>query len=181
MNHDRNEVIMGQFYIDDVRKVSGELKLSGPETELILRDKEFFHIHPNSPDIYGYSTKEHHLSLFQCAVGTHGRSLHGPSSHCSCEILPHYVLIGDRHLERNQKEIRSVQFITDDTVALFNDYCAFGTVVASDLLLKNLLDKDDQYVRENFPEHHTQTEKTVGGASINSILYRQNRDHQHLH
>ncbi len=166
MNHVRDEVMLGQFYVDDERKVSGELKLSGPETELILRDKEFFHIRPNSTDIFGYSTKERCLSLYQCVVGTQGRSFLGPSSHCTCEIFPHYVLIGDRHLERNQKEIRSVQFTTDDTVALFNDHSAFGTVVASDLLLKNLLNEDDRYIRENLPEYHTPTEKTVGEQAL---------------
>ena len=125
------ETRTGKFTISAHRTLSGELRVAGRESLLVLHDDEFFHV-GNEPSlcITGRLNDLMKVTLVDCVkvIGT-STSIQGDVRAYSAELFPNFVLVGRNHLNPDDRAIRSIDFTLEDGFTLFYDFDAFGSVI----------------------------------------------------
>lgn len=118
----------GNFTLPAGTEVYGELKLAGLKTSLHLHSKQRF---PTN-DI-----RDHHVtgvlhdltkvSLIDCLAPTEPAFVEqGTDVYYYADVFPHFVILGDDHLDPRKRVISAVEFLIDDASVLFTDFDAFG-------------------------------------------------------
>ncbi|NHK26879.1 hypothetical protein FF098_003025 [Parvularcula flava] len=140
----------GEFTIKENKTVQGELIVDGKNTELFLKDKDFFMLeNDNSDYIHGILASQKKVSLFQClAIANAGSLYNGDTSVTFARIFPHFVITGNKHLYPNDKSIKSITFQLDDFQSVFYDFDAFGTALSGRKEILELINRKGFYVRE---------------------------------
>jgi len=150
----------GIFEILPDKYLHGEITFDGSRTSLYLHDRDYFGIQRCSGEfVKGALHDLTKISLIECNVpsvsGTAGR--YGESYHFA-EIFPHFVILGDQHIDPSDNNIKDVHLLLDDATTLFHDFDAFGTVIDARPFI-------DQIVQAN------QLPREVATGSDPHILY----------
>src|SRR5450759_5293428 len=123
----------GRFTIAASKDIYGELAFAGPDTILYLQDKEPFETHaiPGSC-VHGTLNDLTKVSLINCNIPpAPGFSRRNSGEYYFTEIFPHFVILGDHHVDPEENAITHVWFVIDDASILFYDFDAFGSVIDS--------------------------------------------------
>jgi hypothetical protein len=63
----------------------------------------------------------------------------GTDAHYYANLFPHYVIVGDEHVDPLAPIIKRMSFTTDDLSALFYDFDSFGTISDSNAVIDSVL------------------------------------------
>lgn len=121
----------GTFAISPGKDIYGELTLAGRNTSLYLRDKEFFNT-LSIPDqcVKGVLHNLTKVTLIKCMTREAlGSGTRGGENYRFASIFPHYVVLGDQHINPNEETITEVHFVVDDASTLFSDFDAFSLLI----------------------------------------------------
>ncbi|HME26045.1 MAG TPA: HEPN domain-containing protein [Acetobacteraceae bacterium] len=120
----------GKFDIEPGREVYGELNLAGQATSLYLRDEASFSIRGDGHRcITGVLHDLTKVTLVDCTSAGPGHAIRSKEQYTFEEVLPHYVVLGDRHIDPTDQSISGVHFVIGDAADLFYDFDAFGYVL----------------------------------------------------
>jgi hypothetical protein len=117
------------FAFSSGREVFGELTCAGLSTSLYLRDKDPFDTH-NLPGrcLHGTLHDLKKVTLVDCLTTEGPGYAKGPAgSYHFARIFPHFVLLGEMHLDPVVSAISEFEFWIDDAGTAFYDFDAFGT------------------------------------------------------
>src|SRR5471030_1268143 len=118
-----------------------ELLLDAENTSLILHSRHPIPYNPEPHSLFGESLDHKKISLLECVgdppdpEGTYPKVAFKRSS------FPHYAIIGQRHINEEEKVFESVSFCTDDLGLLFSASGTFGAARPAPLELQALLEK----------------------------------------
>lgn len=118
-----------------------ELLLDAENTSLILHSRHQIPYDPEPHSLFGESLDYKKISLFECVgdspepEGTH------PKVAFKRSTFPHYAIIGQRHINEEDKIFESVSFCADDLGLIFSTSGTFGAVRPDPLELQSLLAK----------------------------------------
>jgi len=116
-----NEVLEGAhvgglFEVESGRKVFGELRISGEQTELYLTSNDDFHAPGFGQSYIKGSTHElTKLSLFRC-IRRSGpiQGMRNGERFVAYELFPHEIVHGSRHLGEDELAVSEISFTIDD-------------------------------------------------------------------
>lgn len=115
------------------RPILGSFAIDGERTKLRLHDREFFHLDDATCRyISGILHSLKKVSLIDCHLSGRGQKFGAGEHQHFNELTPHYVLVGDRHLDPTELAVQQISLLVDDAEALFPDHDAFGTSFEAD-------------------------------------------------
>ncbi|WP_193366910.1 HEPN domain-containing protein [Pelagibius marinus] len=128
----------GTFTVAPNIQLYGELTLAGPRTSLFVRSDDRFIIPPvKGTTVTGELYNLAKVTLVDCLIppipssaGNHEKHYHYSN------IFPHYVLVGQHHVDPHERDIIKVSFTIDDAFTLFYDFDTFGRVEKPAKLIK---------------------------------------------
>lgn len=125
--NDKDLETFGKFELSNEKLVFGQLKLAGDTPRLELQDDTpFTKADIDRTFLHGTLNDFRKVTLLDCVqMGSAVNSLDESSSH-HASIVPHYVLLGDRHVHPEELAVSSVSFSIGDAWTLFHDLKAFG-------------------------------------------------------
>jgi ApeA-like protein/HEPN superfamily Apea-like protein len=129
-NEPERKTSFGTFLVESDRDVFGELILDGQNSSLYLQDKKPFEVRGKGTlSINGTLRDLTKASLLNCictATGTSG--IRGTEGYHFAEVLPEFVILGDKHFTAEDAVIQSMSFVVDDAATIFYDFDLFGRV-----------------------------------------------------
>lgn len=119
---------LGRFSIGPGKYLHGELTFARSNTALYLWDENDFNVEIiNEQTLTGVLDDLSSVTLIDCVSPVATNSLvRGDQQIHSASIFPHYVILGDHHIDPAKMETIEVRFSVDDTEAIFYDFEAFG-------------------------------------------------------
>ena len=135
----------GTFRVAQDREVNGVLSLDSLNTSLYVWDTSRFDADQLSgTTIAGVLNDRTKVSLLKCWVTNEGYyELPGTTRTYTCQLLPQYVVFGDRHFSDECCEIQAVSCKLDNSRVLFHDTDAFGTVFNKRRVLEQILQSEN--------------------------------------
>lgn len=145
MNNDSHGKRLGTFDVI-ARKVMGEVELAGPNTFAYLFDHETFTVPLSEPRLTGVLHDLSKVTLLDCIPlqGPIRGERHGVAA-CSWRLFPHFVVVGDRHLDPTLSNVEEVTFTFEDARALFYDFDAFGVLLDAAPFIKDIVRASNSY------------------------------------
>ena len=148
MSNDEHK-LFGRFKLTDDRQVMGEVSVAGTESYVYLNDDKKFELPlTDGSCIAGVLHNLNKITLIDC-IPQEGPSLGTRDGivSCSWRLFPHFIVVGQRHLDPKTSAIQSITLFLEDAPALFYDFDAFGssTNVKSHIdgiVKSNVLDRD---------------------------------------
>jgi hypothetical protein len=138
---------LGNFTFRDGESVVGELQLKGSDTLLKLHSDQPL----NVTDVFcinGVAYSGEALTLIDCNSPGMGHISSRPKgTQYHAKVFPHYVTVGQFHLNQDQPSINTIEFTTTDIATLFYDFDAFGSVIEA----SSIIDAALQEPRKNRP------------------------------
>lgn len=122
--------LFGRFALGG-REVIGDVQLDGSNTLVRISDTARFELaRPRIPCLHGLSIDFQKISLIDCVPvsGPETGERYGEPT-CSWTLFPHFVTVGDCHVEVHEPVIKHVRIFLSDATALFYDFLAFGTLL----------------------------------------------------
>ena len=157
----------GNFKISPEREVPGNLSLDGPHSSLHVWDGEPIDIEKFAKStentFTGILENSKIISLIDCIV--HGSGFHRSQDGKMyyLDISPHYIVLGDQDISDTNETIIESYFVIDDAPTLFYDNEAFGSVIDSRSIMKQIVETEKSHhdIRmEDYPEVAFYTGKT---------------------
>lgn len=144
MKHaDRRKRYSGSFTLPYGVTVPGALRLRKSRTSLRVRLTEKLPPYPHAATVTGLTDDFVKVTCLDCLIGwsTGGWKHEGEVVHVyhHSDIFPHYIAIGDRHLDPAVPSIEEVHFRIDDAESLFYDFGAFGHVFDATTVIDDVL------------------------------------------
>ena len=129
-NRNRAKGFLGTYTLPDGKSVVGDLRLNGSRTLLKLHSDEFLARVDAASHVNGSAFSGECLTLIDClSVGMGQTNFKDARTRYHAEVFPHYVAIGQLHLNPDQAHISRIHFTTSDLSTLFYDFDAFGHVI----------------------------------------------------
>lgn len=124
--------LLGRFTLPNDIQVFGELRLKGSDTVLRLRHEGSAYPPETKENIYGELHDLSKVSCIQCVGSDWGLTWRKDvGSYHKAEVFPHFVTVGNTHLQPDQQTIKAIHFTVNDLSSIFNDIDAFGHVIDS--------------------------------------------------
>ncbi len=121
---------LGTYTLPDGHSAVGELKLKGSSTLLKVHSSEFIAGVEAASCVKGTAYTGERLTLIDCHSPGSGRTnFRDRPTRFHADIFPHYVTVGQRHVEPADPCVSGVHFTTTDLATLFYDFDAFGAVI----------------------------------------------------
>lgn len=121
---------LGTYSLSSGKSVVGELRLKGSSTLLKLHSDEFLARVEAASCVKGTAFTGESLTLIDCHSGGLGQAhFKDAGARYHAEVFPHYVAIGQLHLNPDQAHISAIHFTTSDLSTLFYDFDAFSHVI----------------------------------------------------
>lgn len=132
----------GRFVVARGLEVAGELSMKGEGTLLTVHADEKLPFLEPSAVVLGRSYAGQCLTLIDCMPAGSWTSY--PDSTWSqarhqASYFPHYVALGDRHLEPNLSVIHAIHFTATDLETIFHDFDAFSHLINANGLIDAVL------------------------------------------
>lgn len=122
--------LLGTFTQPSGRTAVGELRLKGSSTLLKLHSDQNLACSEFVSSINGTAYSGECLTLIECRTTEDGHiSITNSPDRFYANIFPHYVAIGQHHLDPAHACIEKIDFTTTDLTALSYDFDAFGCVI----------------------------------------------------
>jgi hypothetical protein len=178
MTNEMNENNFGVFKINGEDYV-GELGLNGRDSSLTVwgGDRSISVLGHNLPDqIHGSFNdlkKVTLLDLFSLGGGNNSRQRSDGNyeNRYFSEICPNYVIIGDRHIESEEKSFEAIEFVITHSNSLFYDIQSFHEVIHTNKEMVERLIADDYSKSEELYGYSSLGKKVkVGDYPIVSIF-----------
>ncbi|URW75905.1 hypothetical protein M9980_01340 [Sphingomonas donggukensis] len=143
----------GRFDIGEARSVLGELSIRGTETMLYLHDADFFHVEDEHAEcIRGTLHDRTKVTVLASAVRSSlGSATRYDESFSFAELMPAYIVSGNRHLSAEVAEITKVTFHIDDAEQVFYDFDAMGHVIDPRPLIEAVVAANERHIDRKIP------------------------------
>jgi len=142
MKKSEDRRLQGTFQFSPENSCFGELILKRGRTNLGLSSKSEFHRHESLDYIRGQTLDGRCITCIDCAWSSRGTNMKdGAEAYHYAHIFPHYVTVGDEHLDPLALVIEQISFTTDDLPELFYDFGSFGTISGPDSVIDTVLAK----------------------------------------
>nr|WP_255457698.1 hypothetical protein [Rhodanobacter sp. K2T2] len=128
----------GPFWVTD-QEVFGELLIKGSNSTLTLSSGGKMAESSSSQHFHGSSVDGQKITCIECIRSSQGHRSRGQNSYHYTQFFPHYVAVGDEHLDPDAKNIRRFRFSASDLPTLFNDFDAFGVVIDASSIMDAVL------------------------------------------
>jgi len=99
--------------------IFGHLILDGSKTTLKLRHDKFFHIDEEEL-LLGELHDLTKVTLVKC-LGNSGSYFQNQKKSYLCNLFPHYVLLGDQHIDVGKESITELSFVIEHIDSIFYD------------------------------------------------------------
>jgi hypothetical protein len=137
---------LGTYTLAGGKCAGGDLSLNGANTSLKLHSREFLPPVEKGSCIRGTAYSGECLTLIDCySAGTSHRTLNGVPAQYHVDVFPHFVAIGNCHVEPDQRCVTGIHFTTTDLTSIFHDIDAFGSVLASKAIIDTVLQEERQH------------------------------------
>lgn len=121
---------LGTYALTGGKSVVGDLRLKGSRTLLKLHSDESLACVDSATCINGSAFSGECLTLIGChSVGMGQANVKDARTRYHAEVFPHYVAIGQLHLNPDQAHISAIHFTASDLSTLFYDFDAFSHVI----------------------------------------------------
>lgn len=139
----RQSRYLGIFILPDERTLVGELSVNDAKTLLELHSAEETELLDDGPSsLKGIAYSGEYLTLVDCNGGESSHlTVPGKPVQYSLSVFPHYVAIGQEHLDPLQPSISRIEFSTTDLPALFYDFDACGLVLDAAPIIDAVLEE----------------------------------------
>lgn len=139
------ERLHGTFQLSSSASCFGELMIDGPKTLLNLSSQSELPVFGSAGDILGTTLDMKKITCIDCIGLSHNRSSKaGEVIHHYVEVFPHFVVIGDEHLNSESACIKRISFTVDDISSLFYDFDAFGFVIDASKVINKVLEQQSK-------------------------------------
>lgn len=146
--------VLGDYFLDSSEVAFGELNLKGVNTLLTLHSKNNLERFLNHQNINGRLYSGKCITLIDCINSGYNQGFHSDgNTQYQHKVFPHYVAIGNCHLDPKEDCISSLEFTTSDLGVLFYDYDAFGSVINSSEVIDYVLKNSRKSRAVDFGEH----------------------------
>nr|VFK50635.1 MAG: hypothetical protein BECKTC1821D_GA0114238_11157 [Candidatus Kentron sp. TC] len=135
--------LRGIFQLPRNREAFGEIRFKGPNSLLNLSShSEPIFLHEIS-HLHGTTFDQRKVTCIDCVGFSPGSNnvrqgddwIHSYFGHC----FPHFVTVGDEHVDPGADTVRGIHFTTDDLPSLFYDFDAFGHVIDAEPIIDTVL------------------------------------------
>jgi len=133
---------IGVFPQETGESVIGELKLKGSDTLLKLHSDKPLSAMTSISSLEGTAYTGECITLIDCySPGSGHTFVKGQPVKYHTDIFPHFVAIGNRHLNPEKPNIALIEFSTNDLSSIFHDFDAFGHVIDSKTVIHSVLEE----------------------------------------
>lgn len=133
--------LQGTFTLPAGQAAFGELRLKGQDTLLRLKSDEMLHCIEAGSHLRGVTHERRKVTCIDCLGYGLGQTMTGAEQiSYSLEVFPHFVTVGEEHLDPESASIHRIDFSVDDLPALFFDHDAFGYVIDSKAVIDAVLE-----------------------------------------
>ena len=140
------EKVGGIFNLIPNIDIVGELTLDHSKTRLDLFSNDPIDTRSCS-DIFGTLYDKTKISLLDCITTQGpGYGLVGDERYHFSSVLPHWVVIGDRHLSSTDGTVQGIRFSLDDTDAIFHDFQSFGMLAEGKRHLERIIKEEESLI-----------------------------------
>ncbi|MBT8420678.1 MAG: hypothetical protein KJO08_07440 [Gammaproteobacteria bacterium] len=135
--------LRGIFQLPQNREAFGEIRFKGPNSLLNLSShSEPIFLH-ETPHLHGTTFDHKKVTCIDCVAFSPGRNYvrqgedwtRSYFGHC----FPHFVTVGDEHVDPGAATVRGIHFTTNDLPSLFYDFDAFGHVRDAESIIDTVL------------------------------------------
>lgn len=138
----RDKRFHGSFQLSSGASYFGELVIDGRRTLLNLSSQSELPLLRSAGDILGTTLDGKKITCIDCVGSSQGRSTKdGVAIHHYARVFPHYVVIGDEHVDSKSTCIQRISFGVDDITSLFYDFDAFGFVIDASEIIDSVLEQ----------------------------------------
>ncbi len=136
----RDKRLHGSFRLPSGLSSFGELVVDGRRTLLSLSSQSELPLLRSVDDILGSTLDGKMITCVDCVGSSRGSSTKGSEVvHHYARFFPHYVVVGDEHVDSRSACIRRISFTVDDISSLFYDFDAFGFVIQASEVIESIL------------------------------------------
>lgn len=137
--HAMDKPIFGRFQVSKELSALGELSIKGKDSSLTLSSDTELVLQPHVGTLLGESVAGQKISCVGCILVGQRNSFRSDRALHYATIFPHYVVIGEKHIDPERADIVSVSFSTEETGLMVGDRAAFGSVFPDAAALKSML------------------------------------------
>lgn len=124
------KTINGTFALHGDVESFGELALKGRNSSLKLSSRFELPLGRETPSLHGVTLDGRKITCVDCIISSMKKARRGKVDvHHNAILFPHFVILGDEHLEPRERSITSISFTVTDVSTLFYDFDAFGFCV----------------------------------------------------
>lgn len=132
--------LQGIFQLPESRKAHGELLLKGRNSLLILTSHSEMPPLHQVPYLFGTTLDHLKVTCIDCVGSPQGTSWKDMEvTHYFAHVFPHFITVGDEHVDPASHSVHSIRFAVDDLSSLFYDFDAFGHVVDATPIIDTVL------------------------------------------
>lgn len=134
MNQEHSR-LQGSFQLPDNQEVFGELLLNGPQSLLTLTSQSELPLLREVSHLLGTTLDRKKVTCIDCIRSAGGNA----GTHHHVHVFPHFVTVGDEHIDPGLPLVRGIDFTVDDLPSLFYDFDAFGFVIDANPIMDTIL------------------------------------------
>ncbi|MBO9829416.1 hypothetical protein J7373_14275 [Xanthomonas sp. A2111] len=127
----------GTFTLSTGQGCFGELLIKGRRTRLSLSSSDELPMLRSAGTVLGQTLDGTYITCVDCVGSSQGGSMSGTYRYA--HMFPHYVLMGENHINPVAPIIRKISFAVDDLSTIFYDFDAFGTMHDASGLIEKVL------------------------------------------
>lgn len=132
--------LQGVFQLPDNQEVFGELLIKGRNTLLSLDSHSELPPLREVPHLLGTTLDRQKVTCIDCVSSSQGSAWKAnEATHHYADVFPHFVTVGDEHIDPAFAVVRSIHFSVDDLSSLFYDFDAFGHVIDAKPVIDTVL------------------------------------------
>ncbi len=132
--------LQGNFTLPQSREAVGELLLKGPNSLLRLTSHSDLSVLREVSHLRGTTLDRQKITCIDCVSSSQGSAWKDNDvTHHYADVFPHFVTVGDEHVDPALAVVHSIYFAVDDLSSLFYDFDAFGHVIDAKPLIDSVL------------------------------------------
>lgn len=132
--------LQGTFQLPNNQEAFGELLIKRHKTLLSLTSHSDLPLLREMPHLLGTTLDGRKVTCIDCVRSSQGSASNAKeTTHHYADVFPHFVTVGDEHLDPGASVVRSIHFAVDDLSCLFYDFDAFGHVINAKAIIDSVL------------------------------------------